>query len=80
MNCGARTIHIPFYNVHSIRRTYTGLFEVTVVEPRINRNTIDKLLFYTNENSLVGDIGLPGLKDDVGPQGVKGDIGLPGLK
>lgn len=79
----------PFYSIISIRRTYTGLFEVIVDEPLLYRNTIQELLFHCGEEPLQGDIeqpgvkgyiGKPGLKEDIKIPGVKGDIGKPGVK
>jgi len=70
----------PFYSIISIRRTYTGLFEVIVDEPLLYRNTIQELLFHCGEEPLQGDIGKPGLKGDIKIPGVKGDIGKPGVK
>ncbi len=67
-------------DVISIRRTDTGLYEVTVSEPILYRDTIQKLFFHGWKEELKGDIGKPGLEGDINIPGVKGDIGNPGLK
>lgn len=75
------TIIKPIYDVISIRRTDTGLFEVIVNEPILYRDTVQKLLFDGyEEEQLKGDIGKPGLEGDIKMPGVKGNIGKPGVK
>ncbi len=56
------TIVIPLSSIVSIKKIYTGLFEVTVAEPIPQRDTIDKLLFNSFEPIYIGDIGKQGVK------------------
>ncbi len=57
------TIVIPLSSIVSIKKNiYTGLFEVTVVEPIPQHDTIDKLLFNSFEPIYIGDKGKQGVK------------------